>query len=341
MRNRPWLPQFDLPLLFEIVAGAALAIALCVELGPLRAGILVVVAGVPLFIAYARSKWVQHKFTMVEILAILALAALGAAVLMPMAQVDISARFTPTCRGHLRAIGLALRMYHDKHGCYPPAVVNDGMGNPMHGWQIFLQPMMDEVNLFERYDFNQPWDGPNNRPMAAVIANHMTCWGMTTSGRTSYYLVTGRGRWADAHAPRLQEITDGPEQTILVVEANRVAAFWTQPRPLTVDEFLEQSRSGQLATHYYRRHEWAPLREGRHVLMADGEMRVLRADLDERTWRALLTPAGGERIDLDRVVIPQELPILRMLLLTAGYVLIVSWRRWGPRRFRTSRPAVQ
>src|SRR5687767_9517085 len=85
VHNLPRWPQFDLPLLFEIVAGAALAVALVVELGPLRAGILVVVAGVTFFIAYARSKWVQHKFTMVDILAILALAAFSAAVLMPMA----------------------------------------------------------------------------------------------------------------------------------------------------------------------------------------------------------------------------------------------------------------
>ena len=328
-------PQFDLPLLFEIVAGAALAVALVVELGPLGAGILVVAVYVLFVIAFVCNGWLKRKFSSVEIVVVVVIGAMLAALLLPVAHIGYSR--TTACRSNLRNFGLALSAYHVKHGCYPPAVVNDAAGNPMHGWQVFLQPLLERVSFFERYDLNQSWDGPTNASIAAIDTDYAACASMAGKpGATSYFVVTGRGRWADNVAPRLKDMPDGPEQTILVVETHMVAIAWTQPRPLTVDEFLELARSEKLSVHKYQRHDWAPWRDGVHVLMADGEMRVLRADLDQRTWRALLTPAGGETIDLDRFVISLELPVLRMLLLTAVYVLIITWRHWPPGHARAA-----
>ena len=344
VRRRHWLPQFDLPLLFEIVAGAALAVALCVELGPQGLGVMVVAANVLLLSAYVCNERVRRKFKLVEFLVVMAIGSILAALLLPPIQSAMSGGKSERCRNNLRTIGLTLLEYHEVYGSFPPAVVNDPAGNPMHGWQVLLQPLFGGWDLYERYDLTQPWDGPNNQPLASINGQYMACDSMMGGpGATRYFFVTGQGRWADNQPPRLEDMKDGAEQTILVVESHTVAAAWSQPRPLTVDELLAQARSGQLAVHHYRpRHEWAPWRDGLHVLMADGNVRVLRPDLDERTWRALLTPAGGETIDLDDVLLTQgELPVPRMLLLTAGYVLIVSWRHWRPRRFRTSPSALQ
>ena len=55
--------------------------------------------------------------------------------------------------------------YHEMKGHFPPAYVADVQGRPAHSWRVLLLQSGMET-LYERYHFDEPWDGPRNRSLA-------------------------------------------------------------------------------------------------------------------------------------------------------------------------------
>ncbi len=58
---------------------------------------------------------------------------------------------------------LALQSYSQDYGCFPPASVADKNGRPMHSWRVLILPYIGRPDLYQKYKFGEPWDGPNNR----------------------------------------------------------------------------------------------------------------------------------------------------------------------------------
>src|SRR5437867_1183897 len=73
------------------------------------------------------------------------------------------------CRQNLDFIGIALRQYHELHGCLPPPYIAGEDGEPRHSWRVLLLPYLSEQPLYAAYNFDEPWDGPTNRLLASQI----------------------------------------------------------------------------------------------------------------------------------------------------------------------------
>ena len=80
-----------------------------------------------------------------------------------------------TCKNNLKQIGLALHNYHDRYQSFPPAFVADENGKPMHSWRVLLLPYLDQADLYARYNFNEPWNGPNNLKLGDEIPEVYGC----------------------------------------------------------------------------------------------------------------------------------------------------------------------
>ena len=63
---------------------------------------------------------------------------------------------------NLHRIGVALRQFADVHDFWPPAFLLGPDGNPWHSWRVLLLPYLGHRDLFDQYDFSQPWDSPKN-----------------------------------------------------------------------------------------------------------------------------------------------------------------------------------
>ena len=94
-------------------------------------------------------------------------------------------------------IALALLNYEAKYHRFPPAYVPDKNGRPMHSWRCCSCRSSVSI-LYQQYDFNEPWDGPNNRKLLAAHPRVFACpadkdiqtaW----SSQTSYVAVVGPG----------------------------------------------------------------------------------------------------------------------------------------------------
>jgi hypothetical protein len=66
------------------------------------------------------------------------------------------------CQTNLKQIALGLRNYHDTFKVFPSAICYAGEGTPLHSWRVAISPYLEQSAFFSRYDYREPWNGPNN-----------------------------------------------------------------------------------------------------------------------------------------------------------------------------------
>jgi hypothetical protein len=202
------------------------------------------------------------------------------------------------CSGHLCCIGTALLRYHEQYGCFPPAYIADKNGVPMHSWRVLLLEFLDP-QLHSAYDFREPWDGPNNRKLADRMPNVFGCPNRRSSSpyKTSYVVVVGPDTMFPGETPRkLADVRDPHDTTILVVEIADSTIHWMAPRDLRVEDmsFVINDRSRPSLS--------SDDPAGPAACMLNCVRFRLRPNLRPETLKAMLTVAGGERIDPDEIV---------------------------------------
>jgi prepilin-type processing-associated H-X9-DG protein len=199
------------------------------------------------------------------------------------------------CRFNLNQIGMALHNYHDKYGSFPPAYVADENGRPMHSWRVLLLPFIEETALYEKYRFDEPWNGPHNKKLADTILPIFNCpsdeHGGTgnASTMTNYVVVVGaETAWPENGATAFKDFTDGLSKTLLVVEVANSGIHWMEPRDLQVLQMAPtvNAKSGQGIS--------SPHTGGAQVLFADGHVQFITENLSADDLRALLTRHAGD-----------------------------------------------
>ena len=115
------------------------------------------------------------------------------------------------CHGNLFQLGFALQNYHERYGSLPPAYLRDTTDRPAHSWRILINSVFvcttdlnDVGGRFQRYRFDQPWNGPNNRrledePRIFFCPSDPHA---ADTPRTDYVAVVGEDTAWPGHQPR-------------------------------------------------------------------------------------------------------------------------------------------
>jgi len=138
----------------------------------------------------------------------------------------------------LKQIALSMHNYHDVYGCFPPAYIADEAGRPLHSWRVLLLPYMEEKPLYDKYRFDEPWDGPHNQKLASAIINAYS-GAADHSGpkdtETDYVAIVGPGTlWPGERSLAISDIPDGTANVIAVVEVRHSGIHWMEPRDLHI-----------------------------------------------------------------------------------------------------------
>src|SRR5262245_15742705 len=161
--------RFTLRELCILTALVALTAALFTwaRVEPIYAGPLFIAA---LFAVIAFGIHMATRRPPVEIIALLAiLIPFGCFFLLPIGRYSPEAARRMQCSNHLKQIGLALQNYHDTFGSFPPAYIADSKGQPIHSWRVLILPFIEQRQLYDKYRFDEPWDGPNNSNLHGEI----------------------------------------------------------------------------------------------------------------------------------------------------------------------------
>jgi hypothetical protein len=179
------------------------------------------------------------------------------------------------------------------YGSFPPADIADRHGRPIHSWRVLILPQLERQDLYNAYNFAEPWDGPNNRQLADKIGSVYLRSGLGSdqSRTTSFVAVVGpETAWKGTEPLKYEDLRDGKGETLLVVEVPDGRFHWMEPRDLRFDAMSFRINDGAgrgLGSNL----------GGARVVSADGSVREFADDFDPETLRAMLTADGGEPVD--------------------------------------------
>ena len=204
------------------------------------------------------------------------------------------------CKNRLKQVGLALHNYHDDHRMFPAAA----SGPPAHSWRVAILPFLHQQEAFDSYDRGLAWDVAPNAKLSRQEVPPFVC-------PTAAYPQDNQGRWYSAYSmptgPRtvgesstgtkIQSMTDGTSNTLLVVEACGTQIVWTEPRDVDVAAqptginlkgAKPQQSAGWLSSYHSH---------GTQVLMGDGSVKFLSQKTDPSVFKNMATKDGGEVLD--------------------------------------------
>lgn len=192
-------------------------------------------------------------------------------------------------RDNLKQIGLALHAYHEKYDRFPPAYVLGPDGKPWHSWRVLLLPFLDENSLYERYRFDEPWNGPHNRELHGqrpkVYASPLQKSSSPTIA-TYQGVMSRRTMWPAHISVRISDVTDGTSNTIHLVENEVSDVIWSEPREMHEKEILAKLRPpGAEGT--------ATTTQRIPILLVDGTVRMVSPQVNRDLFVSLLTPKFG------------------------------------------------
>jgi hypothetical protein len=181
----------------------------------------------------------HRQLTWVEALVIIAVAGMLVAMLLP-AVSSCPPSHRGNCINNLKQLALAMHLYHQDHGSFPPAYVADGNGRPLHSWRVLLLPYLEEKKRYDAYRWDEPWNGPNNSKLADCpwIFQCPTDKGAQNSPMTSYVVVSGPGTPfpGDKSTSFSDFAGDGTSKSILIVEVVNSGIHWMEPRDLNLQQ---------------------------------------------------------------------------------------------------------
>jgi hypothetical protein len=100
------------------------------------------------------------------------------------------AALASTCKAYLNQMRNALEEYKDRKGSYPPLYTVDSSGKPMHSWRVLILPYIGKQDLYNAYNFNEPWNGPNNSKLASQIPDYYQCCSERHSSMTPFMAIS-------------------------------------------------------------------------------------------------------------------------------------------------------
>ena len=187
----------------------------------------------------------------------------------------------------LRKIGVAWLNFESQTKRFIP------INTSQLSWRVHLLPYLDQLPLYEQFKLDEPWDSAHNRRLVArmpkVYADPGADPAAIAAGKTTFQVFTGEGTpFADpAKGPTFRGITDGTSNTIALAEMHPDDAVpWTKPedRPFDADKPLDGVGN--------------PRRPGGMFVVGllDGSVRMVDPTIEPGTFKAMVTPAGGEMI---------------------------------------------
>ncbi|QDU95333.1 DUF1559 family PulG-like putative transporter [Lignipirellula cremea] len=195
------------------------------------------------------------------------------------------------CVNNLHAISSALLKFYVMKEGFPRAYITDENGQPMHSWRVLLLPHLDQEALYRQYDFNEPWDGPNNRKLMDRCPDVFRCpphEGDRNFTRYQVVVAPGTG-WKANERMKFPEFTDELLNTIMVIETDGPGTNWLDPTPLTLEEVLPPPRKKS----FWAASPPAPHPGGRHAVNFDGRVHFLPDDIEADELRRLLLINDG------------------------------------------------
>lgn len=208
----------------------------------------------------------------------------------PMININRGAAGSAASYSNLNKIGKANLWHEAVEGKLPQGTIQNEFGQAQHGWMIQLTPYMDRKDIYDRYDFDRPWNDPANAELMRTPIAHLNNIALHNAPERdengfclSHYATNSRVIGPHP-AMSLEDITDGQGTTLLAGEVNHDFLPWGHPRNYSDPAIGLQvpggfGGAGSNCTKF---------------IFCDGHVSTIVKDIDPAVLKALTTPAAGD-----------------------------------------------
>jgi len=193
---------------------------------------------------------------------------------------------------NMKQIALAMFNYASTYNnSFPPAYRSNENGKPLLSWRVAILPFLEQDALYRQFHLDEPWDSEHNKKLLAQMPAFYRSPASPVSaakpGMTNYLTVRGKDTvFPGKEGIKLNEITDGTSNTIMVVEASDANAVpWTKPDDFEYNEKDPAAGLGGLFPG------------GFNAAMCDGSVRFISSAIDTETLRRLFNRHDGQPVD--------------------------------------------
>ena len=192
-------------------------------------------------------------------------------------------------KNNLKQIGLAMHNYHAAYLRFPPAVVIGPDGKTPHSWRVEILPFLDQLELYEQYRMDEPWDSEHNKQLLEQIPDQYRCPeddAFTTN--SSYFALVGKGTvFENEKGQQIRDVIDGTSNTVMVVESKK-AVPWTKPEDIPIDFSKDLPKFGGF-------YDKSP---GFNVLFCDGAVRFISSTIDPEMLKRVMQRNDGQVVEI-------------------------------------------
>lgn len=210
------------------------------------------------------------------------------------------------CENSAKRVCLSLGSYLATHdGCLPPPFIENKVTGQRHSWRVILLPYLTYPGVYGRYSFQESWNSSRNRELLKF--DEYACTTHSKSPEmTNYVAVTGENTlWPtpkkpadyryytdDEHKQRQLPTNTGRKvlaewsKKIVLVELVESDIPWTEPRDVTLDEFINTIMTNPKGRFYNK------YVKGIRAIDASGQLRVIDPYDDVDTIRRMFVVTG-------------------------------------------------
>lgn len=252
----------------------------------------------------------RRGFTLIELIVIVLIIAVLAALLLPATRRVREPAMRMQCQNNLKQLMLALHNYADTHPsrALPPGCVGLGAAPEARlSWMVALLPYLEQDALHKKFDLTK---GHAENDAARAPVRVFVCPSAQATGEpvAHYVALAGVGYDAPARPPeapgngfmgfdratKLDWITDGTANTLALIETRVGVGPWAGGGAANVRGFHADD-----APHIGEGRAFGWHTGGATAAMADGSVRFLSAKSEPAKLAAAITIAGKDELTLD------------------------------------------
>ncbi|MEE2640455.1 MAG: DUF1559 domain-containing protein [Planctomycetota bacterium] len=186
---------------------------------------------------------------------------------------------------NMKQLGLSMHNYHDTHKGFPPAVLIGPKGH-RHSWRIAVLPYLGEMELYEQYRLDEPWDSPNNQKVMnrmPEVFRHPT--EPDGSVNTRYLAFVGpKSPFSAPDGFRFSDLTDGSSNTIMFF-SGATQVPWTKPEDIEYDPEQEIPLKD------------GPFEKGFNAVFFDGSVQFIPSETGWEKLHLLIQGNDGQPVE--------------------------------------------
>jgi hypothetical protein len=211
-------------------------------------------------------------------------------MLLPAVQQAREAARRTQSMNNLRQIALACLNYEAAYRKFPRNIV-DADGNPLLSWRVAILPFLEENDLYEQFNLEEPWNSVHNLQLLNRMPRAFKNPNFASEQETVYLGFRGEGTVFGNEEVSFAKIVDGSSNTILAVEANIEAAVeWSRPADIPFAAEDQVSGVGQLRPG------------GFLAAFCDGSTRFISQSLKQQALKRLIQRNDGQLNDSDNAI---------------------------------------